>query len=78
MASDMERAAPQFYCSKVQTADGATWFAGVELTLNLNNPSDLIDATFNLTLTDGQSAWTGQGKSFKLDSLQQLDQNPQE
>ena len=61
MASDMELAAPQFYCSKVQTTDGASWFVAVELKTKLDHPDELIDATFDLTITDGQRAWIGQG-----------------
>ncbi|KAL4538951.1 hypothetical protein Ndes2526B_g02780 [Nannochloris sp. 'desiccata'] len=60
MDSDSEATAPQLYCSKVQTSDGATWFAGIELIAKLDQPSELMDATFNLTITDGQRAWIGQ------------------
>jgi len=61
MDFDSEDSAPQFYCSKVHTSDGATWFAGVELTAKLDHPRELMDATFNLTITDGQTAWVGKG-----------------
>jgi len=71
MDSNSEANAPQFYCSKVQTSDGATWFAGVELSAKLDHPGELMDATFNLTITDGQKAWVGQGtgssRFFKVD-----------
>jgi hypothetical protein len=61
MESDTETSATQFYCSKVQTTDGATWFVGVELKAKIDHPGELMDATFNLTITDGQQAWVGQG-----------------
>ncbi len=74
MTSNGTASAPKFYCAKVQTTDGATWFAGVELNSKLDHLSELLDATFNLTITDGQRAWIGQGmnrrNSSKADKIQ--------
>jgi hypothetical protein len=66
MASDTDTSVPKFYCSKVQTTDGATWFVGVELKTKVDHPSELMDAILNLTITDGQRAWVGQGRRLPL------------